>query len=144
MDSGQHWTSKRTYAHKRTGIHVFPHKKLLVPLYLIVALTIDRESSRDRAPICLVRCICKNDHVKGKHAYVKFKLSNIHAFVPVWMAPIMFKNSCLIAAQSLLVSPLGQLDYRRHIDHPTRTETSNSYIETRLLTMSWWSQLMNL
>ena len=36
------------------------------------ALTIDRESSRDRAPIGLVRCICKDDHVKGKHAHVKF------------------------------------------------------------------------
>ena len=76
------------------------------------ALTIDRESSRDRAPIGLVRCICKDDQVKGKHAYVKFKLSNIHAFVPVWMAPIMLKNFCLIAAQSLPLSPLGQLDYR--------------------------------
>ena len=30
------------------------------------ALTIDRESSRDRAPIGLVRCICKDDHVKGQ------------------------------------------------------------------------------
>ena len=47
------------------------------------ALTIDRESSRDRAPIGLVRCICRDDYVKGKHAHVKFKLSNIHAFVPV-------------------------------------------------------------
>ena len=76
------------------------------------ALTIDRESSRDRAPIGLVRCICKDDHVKGKHAHVKFKLSNIHAFVPVWMAPMMLKNFRLIAAQSSPVSPLGQLDYR--------------------------------
>ena len=47
------------------------------------ALTIDRVSSRDRAPIGLVRSICKDDYVKGKHAHVKFKLSNIHAFVPV-------------------------------------------------------------
>ena len=76
------------------------------------ALTIDRESSRDRAPIGLVRCICKDDHVKGKHAHVKFKLSNIHAFVPVWMAPMMLKNFRLIAAQSSPLSPLGQLDYR--------------------------------
>ena len=76
------------------------------------ALTIDRVSSRDRAPIGLVRCICKDDYVKGKHAHVKFKLSNIHAFVPVWMAPMMLKNFRLIAAQSLPVSPLGQLDYR--------------------------------
>ena len=52
------------------------------------ALTIDRVSSRDRAPIGLVRCICKDDYVKGKHAHVKFKLTNIHAFVPVWMAPM--------------------------------------------------------
>ena len=76
------------------------------------ALTIDRVSSRDRAPIGLVRCICKDDYVKGKHAHVKFKLSNIHAFVPVWMAPMMLKNFRLIAAQSSPVSPLGQLDYR--------------------------------
>ena len=76
------------------------------------ALTIDRASSRDRAPIGLVRCICKDDYVKGKHAHVKFKLSNIHAFVPVWMAPMMLKNFRLIAAQSSPVSPLGQLDYR--------------------------------
>ena len=76
------------------------------------ALTIDRESSRDRAPIGLVRCICKDDYVKGKHTHVKFKLSNIHAFVPVWMAPMMLKNFRLIAAQSSPVSPLGQLDYR--------------------------------
>ena len=76
------------------------------------ALTIDRESSRDRAPVGLVRCICKDDYVKGKHTHVKFKLSNIHAFVPVWMAPMMLKNFRLIAAQSSPVSPLGQLDYR--------------------------------
>ena len=76
------------------------------------ALSIDRESSRDRAPIGLVRCVCKDDRVKGKHAHVKFKLSNIHAFVPVWMAPMMLKNFRLIAAQSSPVSPLGQLDYR--------------------------------
>ena len=76
------------------------------------AFTIDRASSRDRAPIGLVRCICKDDYVKGKHAHVKFKLSNIHAFVPVWMAPMMLKNFRLIAAQSSPVSPLGQLDYR--------------------------------
>ena len=76
------------------------------------ALTIDCKSNRDRAPIGLVRCICKDDHVKGKHAHVKFKLSNIHAFLPVWMAPIMLKNFCLIAAQSSPLSPLGQLDYR--------------------------------
>ena len=76
------------------------------------ALTIDRESSRDRAPIGLVRCICKDDHVKGKHAHVKFKLSNIHAFAPVWMAPMMLNNFRLIAAQSSPLSPLGQLDYR--------------------------------
>ena len=38
------------------------------------ALTIDRESSRDRAPIGLVRCICKDDYKKGQHAHVKFKL----------------------------------------------------------------------
>ena len=76
------------------------------------ALTIDRESSRDRAPIGLVRCICKDDHVKGKHAHVKFKLSNIHAFVPIWMAPMMLRNFRLIVAQSSPLSPLGQLDYR--------------------------------
>ena len=76
------------------------------------ALTIDRESSRDRAPIGLVRCICKDDHIKGKHAHVKFKLSNIHAFVPIWMAPVMLRNFRLIAAQSSPLSPLGQLDYR--------------------------------
>ena len=76
------------------------------------ALTINRESSRDRAPIGLVRCICKDDYVKGKHAHVKFKLSNIHPFVPVWMAPMMLKNFRLIAAQSSPVSPLGQLDHR--------------------------------
>ena len=35
------------------------------------AFTIDRESSRDRAPIGLVRCICKDDYVKGKHTQVK-------------------------------------------------------------------------
>ena len=76
------------------------------------ALTIDRESSRDRAPIGLVRCICKDDYKKGQHAHVKFKLSNIHAFVPVWMAPMMLRNFRLVAAQSSPVSPLGQLDYR--------------------------------
>ena len=76
------------------------------------ALTIDRESSRDRAPIGSVRCICKDDYKKGQHAHVKFKLSNIHAFVPVWMAPMMLRNFRLVAAQSSPVSPLGQLDYR--------------------------------
>ena len=32
------------------------------------ALTIDRVSSRDRAPIGLVRCICKDDYVKGQRS----------------------------------------------------------------------------
>ena len=76
------------------------------------ALTIDRESSRDRAPIGLVRCVCKDDQVKGPHAPVKFKLSNVHAFVPIWMAPTMLRNFRLIAAQSSPLSTLGQLDYR--------------------------------
>ena len=84
------------------------------------ALTIDRESSRDRAPIGLVRCICKDDYVKGKHAHVKFKLSNIHAFVPVWMAPMMLKNFRLIAAQSSPVSPLGQLNDKSLAEFPNR------------------------
>ena len=76
------------------------------------ALTIDREPSRDRAPVGLVRCVCKDDQIKGAHAPVKFKLSNIHAFVPIWMAPTMLRNFRLIAAQSSPPSDLGQLDYR--------------------------------
>ena len=32
------------------------------------ALTIDRESSRDRAPVGFVRCICKDDQAKGPNA----------------------------------------------------------------------------
>ena len=39
-------------------------------------------------------------------------LGNIHAFVPIWMAPAMLRNFRLIAAQSSPLSPLGQLDYR--------------------------------
>ena len=76
------------------------------------ALTIDRECSQDRAPVGLIRCICKDDQVKGPNAPVKFKLSNIHAFVPIWMAPTMLRNLRLIAAQSSPLSELGQLDYR--------------------------------
>ena len=53
-----------------------------------------------------------SNYKKGQHAHVKFKLSNIHAFVPVWMAPMMLRNFRLVAAQSSPVSPLGQLDYR--------------------------------
>ena len=66
------------------------------------ALTIDRVSSRDRAPIGLVRCICKDDYVKGQHAHVKFKLSNIHAFVP------FFSCVCLMASMARSVNCLGQ------------------------------------
>ena len=76
------------------------------------ALTIDRESSRDRGPVGLIRCICKDDQVKGPNAPVKFKFSNIHAFVPIWMAPTMLRNLRLIAAQSSPLSEAGQLDYR--------------------------------
>ena len=88
----------------------FWFRSIWIDLYQ--ALTIDRESSRDRAPIGLVRCICKDDHVKGQHAHVKFKLSNIHAFVPIWMAPTMLMNFRSIAAQSSPLSLLGQLEYR--------------------------------
>ena len=35
------------------------------------ALTIDRASSRDRAPVGLVRCVCKDDQVKGPNAPIK-------------------------------------------------------------------------
>ena len=76
------------------------------------ALTIDRASSRDRAPVGLVRCVCKDDQIKVPNAPVKFKLSNIHAFVPVWMAPSILKNFRLIAEQSSPLSDLGRLDYR--------------------------------
>ena len=76
------------------------------------ALTIDRASSRDRAPVGLVRCVCKDDQIKGPNAPVKFKLSNIHAFVPIWMAPSILKNFRLIAEQSSPLSDLGRLDYR--------------------------------
>ena len=76
------------------------------------ALTIDRASSRDRAPVGLVRCVCKDDQIKGPNAPVKFKLSNIHAFVPIWMAPSILKNFRLIAAQCSPLSDLGRLDYR--------------------------------
>ena len=97
------------------------------------ALTIDRVSSRDRAPIGLVRCICKNDYVKGKQAHVKFKLSNIHAFVPVWMAPMMLKNFRLIAVQSLPVSPLGQLDDREDglPSSPKKANQKRRFVESK-------------
>ena len=76
------------------------------------SLTIERGFSRDRVPVGLIRCVCKDDQIKGPYAPVKFKLSNIHAFVSIWMAPSILKNFRLIAAQSSPLSDLGRLDYR--------------------------------
>ena len=76
------------------------------------AISIDRKSSRDRAPVGLVRCICKDDQVKGPNAPIKLKLSNIHVFVPVWMAPTMLRNLRIIAAQPVHPAKVGHLDYR--------------------------------
>ena len=85
----------------------------LIWIDLHQSLTIDWASSRDRAPVGLVRCVCKDDQIKGPNAPVKFKLSNIHAFVPIWMAPSILKNFRLIAEQSSFLSDLGRLDYRK-------------------------------
>ena len=90
-------------------------------LFGLTCTTIDRESSRDRAPVGLVRCICKDDQVKGQHVPVEFKLSNIHAFVPIWMAPTMLRNFRLIAEQSSPLSPLGQLRLVCHRPQRRRT-----------------------
>ena len=35
------------------------------------AISIDRKSSRDRAPVGLARCICKDDQAKGPNAPIK-------------------------------------------------------------------------
>ena len=70
------------------------------------AISIDRKSSRDRAPVGLVRCICKDEQVKGPNAPIKLKISNIQVFVPIWMAPTMLRNLRIIAVQS--TDPLCQ------------------------------------
>ena len=100
----------------------------LIWIDLHQALTIDRESSRDRAPIGLVRCICEDDHIKGKHAYVKFKLSNIHAFVPIWICTVRnIQRQVLLSQYALTQTPwqatLGRniLKHGKTTQHKTNT-----------------------
>ena len=57
-----------------------------------LAATLDRVKSRNRPPVGLVRCICKDERSKGQEATgeyspVKLSVSNVHIFLPIWMIP---------------------------------------------------------
>ena len=57
---------------------------------LHLAATLDRVESRDRPPVGLVRCICKDARSRGEEGTgswtpVKLGVSNVHIFVPIWM-----------------------------------------------------------
>lgn len=57
------------------------------------ATVLDRTGSGDRPPVGLVRCVCKNEKAKsGRDSAIKLRVSNVHFFVPVWMAPAIVRN----------------------------------------------------
>lgn len=71
-------------------------KQIWIDLHQSVEL--DRPGSANRAPVGLVRCLCKDTKTKQKHSMsVKLRMSNLHIFVPIWMAPAVIRQWRLYA-----------------------------------------------
>ena len=71
-----------------------------------LAATLDRVKSRDRPPVGLVRCICKDARSRGEEGTgtwtpVKLSVSNVHIFVPIWMIPEPVRHVRLLASRDI-------------------------------------------
>ena len=79
--------------------------------------TLDRVKSRNRPPVGLVRCICKDERSKGQEATgayspVKLSVSNVHIFIPIWMIPDTVRHARLLASRDVLPKTRGYVDYK--------------------------------
>ena len=84
---------------------------------LHLAATLDRVKSRDRPPVGLVRCICKDARSKGEEGTgswnpVKLGVSNVHIFVPIWMVPEPVRHVRLLASRDIPPKTKGWVEYK--------------------------------
>ena len=82
-----------------------------------LAATLDRVKSRDRPPVGLVRCICKDDRSRGQEntgtwTPVKLSVSNVHIFVPIWMIPDPVRHARLLASRDIQPKTKGWVEYK--------------------------------
>ena len=85
---------------------------------LHLAATLDRVKSRDRPPVGLVRCICKDAWSRGEEGTgswtpVKLGVSNVHIFVPIWMILEPVRHVRLLASRDIPPKTKGWLSTRR-------------------------------
>ena len=85
---------------------------------LHLAATLDRVKSRDRPPVGLVRCICKDARSRGEEGTgswtpVKLGVSNVHIFVPIWMIPEPVRHVRLLARRDIPPKTKGWVEYTR-------------------------------
>ena len=84
---------------------------------LHLAATLDRVKSRDRPPVGLVRCICKDARSRGEEGTgswtpVKLGVSNVHIFVPIWMIPEPVRHVRLLASRDIPPKTKGWVEYK--------------------------------
>ena len=84
---------------------------------LHLAATLDRVKSRDRPPVGLVRCICKDVRSRGEEGTgswtpVKLGVSNVHIFVPIWMIPEPVRHVRLLASRDIPPKTKGWVEYK--------------------------------
>ena len=84
---------------------------------LHLAATLDRVKSRDRPPVGLVRCICKDARSRGEEGTgswtpVKLGVSNVHIFVPIWMIPEPVRHVRLLASRDIPPKAKGWVEYK--------------------------------
>ena len=82
-----------------------------------LAATLDRVKSRDRPPVGLVRCICKDARSRGEEGTgswtpVKLGVSNVHIFVPIWMIPEPVRHVRLLASRDIQPKTSGWVEYK--------------------------------
>ena len=82
-----------------------------------LAATLDRVKSRERPPVGLVRCICKDERSKGQEntgtwTPAKLCVSNVHIFVPIWMIPDSVRHVRLLASRDIKPKTKGWVEYK--------------------------------
>ena len=96
---------------------------------LHLAATLDRVKSRDRPPVGLVRCICKDARSKGEEgtgswAPVKLGVSSVHIFVPIWMIPEPVRHVRLLASRDVPPKTKGWVEYKEGWFEIKRSDTT--------------------
>ena len=96
---------------------------------LHLAATLDRVKSRDRPPVGLVRCICKDARSRGEEGTgswtpVKLGVSNVHIFVPIWMIPEPVRHVRLLASRDVQPKTKGWVEYKEGWFEIKRTEAT--------------------